>query len=195
MRTSIQLLALIITTLVISGCTKKRDAELVYGADRDLYVISEFEGKQFNFETSEITAASDSSKKYSQDTNFGFVSYKSYDPLKLVDGAKVIGKKQSQYKIQYLFEPNLLKVVKVSALEGLSREEKISAQELSKNQWSVPLVSYPIEYYRTDNIRNDYNEKTSKLELIRLNSRTGASHFKIDLNGKRAASFLPKSAT
>lgn len=187
--------------LALAACTKKRDPELSYGADRDLFAIANYKDKNFDLQTNEITAQPDSTKSFSvqkeghssKQNEFGFVRFSAKDPLKLIGETQFLAKAQSQYHIRYEFQNDLLKVMKVANKELFSQDELASLVDLGQGQWAIPVVAYSIEYFRVDQKRNDNNEKTSKLELIPLQNAKGATHFRIDLKSKRTASFIAKT--
>ncbi len=190
--------------VTLLGCTKKRDAELAYGEDRELYKISNYEGQEYDLQTSEITESLqsdknfkviDSRKESAKDSskNFGYVKFDSKDPLKLTDSTMMIGLPNHTYKVKYIFQADTLKVMKLGTTEELAPDEMPSAIDNKDGRFMVPIVSYTASYYSIDQRRNEYNEKTSRLELIALQSPMGASHFKIDLNSKKRAKYLPKT--
>jgi len=198
------LITLVVTVVLAAACTKKRDAELPYGEDRDLQTLAAFEGKEFDLQTFEVIKASQSSAKVklSDDRKgskekiktFSYVKYKSEDPLKLTDDTLMLGLPNHKYKVKYLFQGTLLKVMKLAPAEDLSTDEKTAAIDNQDGRLMVPIVSYSVSLYSMDRSRNDRNEATSKLELISMQSLTGATHFKIDFNSKTRATFLSKSA-
>ena len=185
------------------ACTKKRDAELPYGEDRDLQTISLYEGKEFDLQTFDSIKAATSTGKYkvadertnakSKTRNFDYVRYQSKDPLKLTDDTLMLGLPNHQYKVKYLFQGNLLKVMKLATSDELSSDEQAAAIDNKDGRLMVPIVSYNVTFYSIDKKRNDQNEVTSKLELIPLQSSNGATHFKIDFNSKTRATFLSKA--
>jgi len=199
-------IALVVSLTLMAACTKKRDAELPYGEDRDLQTLAAFEGKEFDLQTFDVIKASNSSAKIStiklsddrKDTknkikNFSFVKYKSEDPLKLTDDTLMLGLPNHKYKVKYLFQGTLLKVMKLAPAEDLSTDELTAAIDNKDGRLMVPIVSYSISLYSIDKRRNDQNEATSKLELISLQGLAGATHFKIDFNSKTRATFLSKT--
>ncbi len=196
-------IALLLSLALAAACTKKRDPELSYTENRDLLTLAAFEGKEWDLQTFNVIKSSDSSAKVrlSDDRKnaktkiktFDYVSYKSEDPLKLTDDTLMLGLPNHQYKVKYLFQGTLLKVMKLAPPEDLATDEKAAAIDNKDGRLMVPIVSYNISLYSTDRQRNDQNETTSKLELISMQSLNGATHFKIDFNSKTRASFLSKT--
>jgi hypothetical protein len=197
------IIILLLSFVFAVACTKKRDAELPYGEDRDLQTMSIFEGKEFDLKTFETIKASSTNGKLkvsderktakSKTRSFDYVRYQSQDPLKLTDDTLMLGLPNHQYKVKYLFQGNLLKVMKLAPQEDLSNDEQAAAIDNRDGRMMVPIVSYTVTFYSIDKKRNDLNEVTSKLELIPLQSSSGATHFKIDFNSKTRATFLSKA--
>ncbi len=186
----------------IVGCQKTRKASLPYGADRDVMTISDYEGKDYDLYTKGIIKAASSNGLKVNDARrgdknqisaFNYVDYESHDPLNLLDHTLMLGRANFHYKVRYVFDGNLLKVMKVAKAEDLSDDELATAVSAGKGLKMVPVVSYNVSYFSIDRSRNSLNEKTSQLELVPLQGRDGASRFKVDLNSKTRASFLSKT--
>lgn len=199
-----QLLVVVVcASLAFVGCQKKRDAELPYGADRELLTISNFEGKDFNLTTQGLLAKSQTTGKIEvQDAraktkelvkNSDYVEYTSEDPLKLTDDTLMLGRPHHSYKVRYVFEGDLLKVMKIAKAEDLAMDELASSVDAGLGLRMVPIVSYGVSYYSMDAARNERKEKTSRLELVSQQSRSQATHFKISMNSKTRAQFLSKT--
>jgi len=202
----VQMLSVVIgVSMALVGCQKKRDAELPYGADRELLAISSYEGQDFVLTTGKLKANAQTSNKFKIEDqrantqarvkNFDFVEYTSQDPLKLTGDTMMLGRPDTtnKYKVRYVFEGNLLKVMKVARLEDLSTDEVEVKTDAGKDFYMVPIVSYSVTYHSMDTKRNERNEKTSNLELVAQQSRGQATHFKIDMNSKTRAIFLSKA--
>jgi hypothetical protein len=196
-------IALLLSIALAAACTKKRDPELSYTENRDLLTLAAFEGKEWDLQTYNVIKPSDSSAKLrlsderknakTKIKTFDYVNYKSEDPLKLTDDTLMLGLPNHHYKVKYLFQGTLLKVMKLAPPEDLATDEKAAAIDNKDGRLMVPIVSYSISLFSTDRQRNDQNETTSKLELISMQSLNGATHFKIDYNSKTRASFLSKT--
>lgn len=202
----VQMLGVVLgVSIALAGCQKKRDSELPYGADRELLAISSYEGQDYVLTTGELKAEAQSSNKFkiedqradskSRVKNFDFVDYKSEDPLKLTDNTMMLGRPRENdiYKVRYVFDGDLLKVMKVARSEDLATDEVESSVDAGKGLRMVPIVSYSVTYYSMDSARNERNEKTSRLELVAQQSRGASTHFKVNMNSKTRAVFLSKS--
>ena len=185
------------------GCQKKRDAALPYGADRQLLTISDYENKEFEIQTGDLYKKAQSGNQIKIEDNrtsnanrvknFDYVKYTANDPLKLTDDTMMLGRTNHKYGLKYVFEGNLLKVMKISKPEDLSSDEMASSKDAGKGLRMVPIVSYNVSYFSTDNVRNERNEKSSRLELVSQQSKDAATHFRVDLNSKTRAEFISKT--
>ncbi len=193
--------ALLVLSLTLTACQKKRDASLPYGADRELLGISQYEGKDYELKTKELLKAANTGTLKVQDArtdakaqvrNFDYVDYDAKDPLKLTDKTLMLGRPNFEYKVRYVFDGNLLKVMKVGAAKDFSSDEITSAVDAGQDLKMVPIVSYNVAYFSVDTSRNDLKQKTSKLELVSQQGRSSSTHFKVDLNSKTRAVFLSK---
>lgn len=202
----IQMLSLVLgVSITLAGCQKKRDAELPYGADRELLAISSYEGQDYPLTTEGLLKKSQTSSQYkiedqrsdskSRVKNFDFVEYKAQDPLKLTDNTMMLGRPNTTdtYKVRYVFDGDLLKVMKVAKSEDLATDEAESSVDAGKGLRMVPIVSYSVTFFSMDSARNERNEKTSRLELVGQQSRGASTHFKVNLNSKTRAVFLSKA--
>lgn len=185
------------------GCQKSREAALPYGADRELLTLSDYENKEFEIQTTELLKKAQSgnqikiedqrSNEVTRVKNFDFVDYTATDPLNLTDDTLMLGRPNHKYGLRYVFEGNLLKVMKISKIEDLSTDEVASSKDAGQGLRMVPIVSYNVSYFSMDHSRNERNEKSSRLELVGQQSKGAATHFRVDLNSKTRAEFLSKT--
>lgn len=196
------ILTLITLLLIVSCNAKKKSDHFSYGADRDLLIISDYDGKEFDIETGDLvskTSHKENKIKINSTSlisgHLNFVNYKT--DAKFLDDVPFIGKPNTKYKIKYVISNTSFKVYKIAPKKNLSSDEIPSAIKLkstgrSEELWGVPLVSYYISLFKSENVRNERNEKTHILEPIRVDSKDEAKYFRIDLNSKTLADFLKK---
>ena len=189
-----------VVALLLSSCTKNRETKFPQGTGENLLSISEFDGKEFDLvtegEISELaTSQTDKIKENNSSVkNYSIVKYKT--TAELMDDTAFVGRKNHTYKIKYVLTNNFLKIYKLSTKQELSINELTSAENVDDQMMQVPLVGYPVTgYYNIERSRNDLNEETSALKEKQLETKSGASHFRINKQAKQVYKAIQKIDT
>lgn len=186
--------------LALASCTKSRAPAFPDHEDDNLLSISAYDGKEFNLTTQGEVAKLNSSSSdkitsnTSQNQNYNIVKYST--DAKLMDSIPFVGKEKATYKIRYELTDSYLKVYKIAKKELISLQELTYAEKQSDGTLKVPLVGYPIVgYYQVKRSKNELNEETSTLKLKTELTKSTATHFKINLQGKEIFKAVSKINT
>lgn len=200
LQTVIYITQLSLAILILASCTKSRPAAFSDYEDENLMSIEAIDGKEFPLTTEKEIAKlnSSNSDKVSTNTsqvqNFNLVKYQT--EAKLMDSVPFTGKENSIYKIRYELTDSYLKVFKIAKKDLISMQEMSYAEKLNDGTFKVPLIGYPIEgYYQVKRAKNELKEETSRLTLKRELTKSTASHFKINPQGKEVFKAISKINT
>lgn len=177
------------------GCQNKRSPKLGDGEGRYSQSVADFNGKVFKLTTHEainkggVISSSEDAANVGADKENGlmktFPAVKYTTDAKLVDSVPVLAKPNTSgvYEIHYTLTNTHLVVSKVAAEAYIPMQEKTYAEPASGGRLSVPLFGYPIlgKVIR-EAVRNDRDEKTSRLTERSVMDIKDASHVQIDFS-------------
>lgn len=181
---------LVLSLLVVSACTKKREAEFVQGQGINLDSMSAFQNRTFVLNTHEeigkadVSAAAD--VKIGEDVaGLNQLNIVNYDTsASLLGTVPLRGRPNFQYEIRYELTQNFLKVLKVGNKKDMPYQELTYATDLGNDQVAIPLVGYNIQgYFRLEKVKSN-GEDTSTVTEIPEPDMNKASHVKVDFNSR-----------
>lgn len=186
MKKSNIVLKAILMTALIASCTKQRPEEFGQGQGSDLLSIADYQGHGFEVMTTEelsktkVTSALElnDSQIPSNLDNMKLVKYESTSPL--LSDVPFRGRAHNQYTFKYELTDKYLILNKVAPKELLPFQELTYATKISDNLYSVPMVGYPIQLIRVENILDGNGERTHRLSEFSAKNLDEATHFKID---------------
>ncbi|MBT3983323.1 MAG: hypothetical protein HOE90_18360 [Bacteriovoracaceae bacterium] len=180
--------ALFVCVVISSSCTQKRAEEFVQGGGENLTELSAYQGHTFEVETGEIEGITKISKAEVVEIdpelgikNHPIVKLKKSHPL--LNGFNFRGKPHTTYQIVTLINKGKLEVFKYCKRDELSIQE-LGFARIYKSGFLVPLVYYPVEFFRIDHVQNESGEDTHKKKEFSVPGLDGASHIKFSSNSQ-----------
>jgi hypothetical protein len=191
-------------SLLVSACTsQKRPDQFVQGQGEGLDILSAYDGKTELIltgmalsETEELAARSKEITRSEvkvqvekdQMHSFPLVKYEiktveGNNPAKSLLDSKILlrGRPNHQYQALYRLTDSYLKIFKVGAAKDIDTLEQTYAEKLPDGRLAVPVIGYPVKYFRLEHVRNSDNEKTNNLSQF-SSTREKASHMEVDFN-------------
>jgi hypothetical protein len=180
----------LITSVSLIGCQKKRSAKLGDGEGRFSESVSKYDGKVFKLETLEPKGKGgiiSTSESFEVDVNtkkmktFPAVNYKT--DVEIISDVLILGKPNTKniYEIHYKLTNSHLVVSKVAPEDYIPFQEKTYADTLSDGRLSVPLFGYPIvAKVVREIVKNDRNENTSRITERSVTDIAQAQYVQID---------------
>ncbi|MBT3586555.1 MAG: hypothetical protein HN509_16725 [Halobacteriovoraceae bacterium] len=178
---------LTLSLLFFVSCSKERPEELVQGSPENLESISEYRGKILelktgsNLLTGRIQSTTENvniSKDVKNLNTFKFVEFKIATDL--LDGVPFRGRPNTSYKILFELTADKMILHKVAKKDDIPFLEMTSAVLIEsgelKGLYSVPLVYYPINLYRLENVKDGNGNNTQKLNTYSTKSPSSATH-------------------
>ncbi len=195
-------MSLILITVLISSCAKKRQ-DIEPQGQEGLIPISSYDNKEFNLTTqnkiSDISVSKAKLIKNKNQNEMGLVSFST--SAALVKGLDIVAKAETNnYKIRYMLTDIYLIAYKIAKASDIPLEERTSAsivdskgnivkQKINKiindnDTLAVPLVGYPVSYFTKDRANNGSGEKTNHIIYLPQTKKSGATHFKYNINNR-----------
>jgi hypothetical protein len=189
------ILALLMINLLLAACNgkvplvpQKRADAFPQGMGQNLLAISEYDNKAFQLTTHESLGKHTSTKaelvisdSQSLITQFDFVKVTSESDL--VGEIPFIGKVNHKYEMKMELDESYLKIFKIGLPNEIPISEHSIATKLSDGRLKIPVLGYAVRgYYAVEHALDDDNKKTHRLLEMPKNSKSEATHFKIDKN-------------
>ena len=162
----------ILALLIATGCTEKRPETFLQGHGKDLFLITDYEGKVMQIKTgkSSVNVQTSSAEKTFVDegidklNNFGAVEYTgSPEVLRFLGGVTIRGRTNFTYEIRLQLTEKDLRVLKIGYPKDIPAQEHPYATKLGDGRIAVPLLGYSLYgYFRTECVLDVDNECTSK---------------------------------
>ncbi|MCF8059832.1 MAG: zinc-dependent metalloprotease [Bacteriovoracaceae bacterium] len=195
-----KLLSIFIGLLLIIGCAKERETQLVQSTPDGFTEISTYQDKEFDLLT---LANQNGASQFSTANNaevegenigirdFRRVSYTTSAPL--FEDVPLIGKQNTKYKLKYEVTNNLLIISKISEEKDLPYIEKTVAEKLQNGTYKIPLISYSVTLYKLKRELNVNNEATHQLFPVVVSSITDATHMVVNPNSRTDLDAISKN--
>jgi hypothetical protein len=177
---------------LLVGCAKDRPEQIGQAASVNLLEISEFQGREFNLSTEDAlhsgstftNAANVTVENGTEKINdFRLVGYKT--DSNLFEDVPFFGKPKTEYKLNYELTPTFLIINKLSKKEDLPFHELTIAEKQGSGLYKVPMVGYPVTLFKLRRVLNINNEGTHQFDTDVVYDLNKATHFKIDLDGRK----------
>lgn len=200
----VQINLLILAMIVgFTSCTKKRDESFVQGQGRDLLLIADYDGAEFEAETLDKIADYKETPMISKGENVTHSkksSVAAMTAVKVNTKADLLGdapfialpNQKTGYKIKYMISNDYLVVLKVAdkslihpqEIPGAMTSENAASLKLAKDQIAIPIVGYPIRgFVNSENVEQG-GQKSNKLLEMQADDKAKAKYFKIDKNSR-----------
>jgi len=178
--------------MLLVGCAKDRPEQINQTAAVNLLEIAEYQGLEFDLSTDQplhsgstfTNAAKVTIESGTKNINdFRLVEYNTKSEL--FSDVPFFGKPETQYKLKYELTPTFLIINKISKKENLPFHELTIAEKLADGTYKVPMVGYPVTLFKLRRVLNINNEGTHQMDTDVVFDLSKASHFKIDLVGRK----------
>ncbi len=204
------LVTAMLATTAIVACTEKRSEYFAQGQGKNLFKISDFEGKRDTLATTKFkTKNSENLKAQVSAANELIVGKTKYlnNIVNIVDytttskllesytnssgekALEIVGKENESYPLKYEFTAKNILVRKIVPESHIPIYEKRAGKIVGKtkndrgeeeNLYSVILIGCPITYIDVANQLNRNQEKTKQLVELTVKTKEESNHFKVD---------------
>ena len=190
-RTATSFSLVLVALFALEGCAKKRDAKYLQGQGEGVESITNFSQKEFPVTTKTALASAATAVSKAGNVKVG-KDVKGINLLNVVEyetSAQLLGSvpfigqagTKNIYSIIGEFTPYFYKLYKVALPQYIaSRELTYKERTLPDGRVMIPLVGYKVQYYRVENVLNDYDEKTERLTQISALDYQSATHVRLD---------------
>lgn len=191
---------LILSLVFFQACAEKRPETFAQGQGIDIESKASIDGRGFSLTTeSEMKSVNTTqaqnvkvnSKALKKEINeFGVVKYKT--DAALLGDIPLVARPNTKYEVRYQLTDKYLKVLLVGQPEEIPYTQHPNAEKLADGRLALPLVGYPIEYYRVENQLNSDREKTQTLIQVPESDPARASHVRVLYRSREVFQFITK---
>lgn len=198
-------------SLVLAACSRKdRDVRYAQGQGENLTTISAYDGQKEIIVTGEATTDTEDTlisktdiridAKKAKMQSLPLVKYTVEKPAgstlkqSLLDNKVLLrGRPNFKYEALYKVTENYLKIFKVGNAEDIDTYEQTYAEKLDDGRLAVPVMGYPVRFYKVEKQTNSDNEQTNILSEFSVEKHE-ATHMRIDFNAPEMFEAVYKEA-
>lgn len=185
-----------------TGCAQKRPESIAQGQGVGLVRIQDLDGKMYELVTGDaidlgnVTSAEERiniGNDVPEMNALPLVEFMTTEPdvqmnvrgLPFRGVPNSASKKGVSYSVLYKVSDKFLKIYKVGQKENFPfQDHSFIEMTLEDGRVAIPMAGFPISYVKLDKVKNSLGEQTHELSEFPVESRSQATHARVDGNGR-----------